>query len=174
MDTDTISCALYSAMTIINSTYGRNDGTTCADGHGPYSSGFHCTIDSTDWVTQRCQNKQTCSFEPRSIGIDPCPNKYKYMTVSYTCSDIDECASTPCQNGGTCADLINRYTCTCDSGYTGILCDENYDECSSNPCQYDGTCTDIINGYACNCYIAYKEITVKKVSGVFKNAFAMY
>ncbi|CAG2198031.1 unnamed protein product [Mytilus edulis] len=125
MDTDTISCALYSVMTITSSTYGRNDGTTCADGHGPYSSGFNCTMDSTDWVTQKCQNKQTCSFEPRTIGIDPCPNKYKYMTVSYTCSDIDECASTPCQNGGTCADLINRYTCTCDSGYKGILCDES-------------------------------------------------
>ncbi|CAG2189914.1 unnamed protein product [Mytilus edulis] len=124
MDTDTISCALYSVMTITSSTYGRNDGTTCADGHGPYSSGFNCTMDSTDWVTQKCQNKQTCSFEPRTIGIDPCPNKYKYMTVSYTCSGkqlriLTNASSTPCQNGGTCADLINktRTLANCDSGY---------------------------------------------------------
>ena len=29
--------------------------------------------------------------------------------VSYP--DIDECASNPCQNGGTCADDVNRYDC---------------------------------------------------------------
>ena len=43
------------------------------------------------------------------------------MYVSYP--DIDECASNPCQNGGTCADDVNRYDCTCEAGYTGADCE---------------------------------------------------
>ena len=37
-------------------------------------------------------------------------------------SDIDECASGPCQNGGTCTDGINQYTCTCPAGFEGVIC----------------------------------------------------
>ena len=36
--------------------------------------------------------------------------------------DINECSSGPCQNGGTCVDGVNRYTCSCAPGYTGINC----------------------------------------------------
>ena len=38
-------------------------------------------------------------------------------------TDIDECASNPCQNGGTCNDNINSYTCSCIPGYTGNNCE---------------------------------------------------
>ena len=42
-----------------------------------------------------------------------------------TCSisDIDECGSNPCENGGTCTDQVNAYTCECVDGYTGTDCD---------------------------------------------------
>lgn len=36
--------------------------------------------------------------------------------------DIDDCASLPCHNGGSCRDLINNYVCTCLPGYTGVQC----------------------------------------------------
>ena len=36
-------------------------------------------------------------------------------------SDINECASDPCQHG-TCKDLINEYACECNPGYTGLNC----------------------------------------------------
>ena len=37
--------------------------------------------------------------------------------------DIDDCASSPCQNGATCSDGINSYSCTCNLGYTGANCE---------------------------------------------------
>ena len=37
-------------------------------------------------------------------------------------SDIDECATDPCDNGGTCVDEVNAYRCNCDPGWTGLQC----------------------------------------------------
>lgn len=40
-----------------------------------------------------------------------------------SCSDMDECLSNPCQNGGTCQDGASSYTCVCPQGYKGMRCD---------------------------------------------------
>ena len=40
-------------------------------------------------------------------------------------SDIDDCANNPCQNGATCRDQVNNYTCTCADGYTGTNCNSS-------------------------------------------------
>jgi hypothetical protein len=46
-------------------------------------------------------------------------------------TDINECASNPCQNGGTCTDLINNYSCACVPGYTDKNCQTSkYISCS--------------------------------------------
>ncbi|XP_070176519.1 sushi, nidogen and EGF-like domain-containing protein 1 [Littorina saxatilis] len=37
--------------------------------------------------------------------------------------DVDDCASSHCQNGGSCVDQINTYTCNCQAGYTGTHCE---------------------------------------------------
>ena len=44
------------------------------------------------------------------------------LTNNVIISDIDECASNPCDIGGTCYDLINGYRCQCVDGYTGEQC----------------------------------------------------
>jgi hypothetical protein len=41
-------------------------------------------------------------------------------------TDIDECVSSPCQNGGTCMDGVNGYTCTCVADYHGTHCESIY------------------------------------------------
>ena len=43
------------------------------------------------------------------------------MFIKYT--DINECASGPCQNGATCNDLLNRYECNCAPGFNGTNCE---------------------------------------------------
>ena len=45
-----------------------------------------------------------------------------YASSDTTCStNINECASNPCQNGATCEDQVNGYRCACVAGYNGNL-----------------------------------------------------
>lgn len=54
--------------------------------------------------------------------------------------EVDGCATTPCTRG-TCVSLgRGRYRCDCDSGVTGISCDNLTDGCALTPCQNNGKC----------------------------------
>lgn len=33
---------------------------------------------------------------------------------------MDECQNQPCQNGGTCIDLVNHFKCSCPPGTRGM------------------------------------------------------
>lgn len=39
-------------------------------------------------------------------------------------TDIDDCQSNPCQNGGTCIDEINSFVCLCLPSYGGAACEK--------------------------------------------------
>ena len=49
-------------------------------------------------------------------------NGLNHVSISHVISDIDGCASNPCQSGGTCVDVANGYTCNCVAGYIGDHC----------------------------------------------------
>eukprot|EP01048_Picozoa_sp_COSAG05_P027988 COSAG05_NODE_8447_length_702_cov_2.451078_1_plen_233_part_11 len=57
---------------------------------------------------------------------------------------VDECSSTPCQNGGTCTVTMGAYSCACAMGFFGDHCEVDIDECASDPCQNGGTCVDAV------------------------------
>ena len=47
-------------------------------------------------------------------------------------STLQPCASSPCQNGGTCSHSapLHQHVCTCPKGYEGANCEHKYtDEC---------------------------------------------
>ena len=46
-----------------------------------------------------------------------------FDTLIFIFSDIDDCTGKPCQNGGTCTDGVNGFTCKCATGYTGTKCE---------------------------------------------------
>jgi hypothetical protein len=48
-------------------------------------------------------------------------------------TNINECAGSPCQNGGACVDGINGYLCACAPGFSGTNCQVNVNECAGTP-----------------------------------------
>ncbi|XP_032221504.2 fibropellin-3 isoform X2 [Nematostella vectensis] len=70
-------------------------------------------------------------------------------------SEIGECESSPCLNGGTCTNHVNYFHCECRAGYAGKQCQTDIDECASSPCLNGSTCEDGVNGYTCSCVVGY-------------------
>lgn len=70
-------------------------------------------------------------------------------------TDIDECASDPCENGSECQANINSFTCVCSPGFFGTSCSFEINECDSDPCVNGATCVDDIASYQCNCVSGY-------------------
>lgn len=68
-----------------------------------------------------------------------------------SCEDkIDPCASSPCQNNGTCyADRL-AFSCSCSPGFTGPTCAQLIDFCALNPCAH-GICRSVGTSYRCLC-----------------------
>ncbi|XP_070531942.1 uncharacterized protein [Ptychodera flava] len=60
------------------------------------------------------------------------------------------CDSTPCQNGGTCVDEDDSYSCVCTLDFYGLNCDLDRD-CSVNPCQNGGVCRVVDASIQCEC-----------------------
>ncbi|XP_033112664.1 MAM and LDL-receptor class A domain-containing protein 1-like [Anneissia japonica] len=68
------------------------------------------------------------------------------------CTDIDKCASNPCQNGGTCSQSSSQFKCACVPGWTGLYCQLDIQECRSDPCRPPKSrCIEDLNGYTCEC-----------------------
>lgn len=67
--------------------------------------------------------------------------------------NIDDCPGHICQNGATCIDGINTYTCQCPPTYTGTYCSKDVDECSVRPsvCKNGATCINTVGSYSCIC-----------------------
>ncbi|XP_056282448.1 protein jagged-2-like isoform X1 [Pseudoliparis swirei] len=88
----------------------------------------------------------SCSCEPGFTG-------------TYCHENINDCASSPCENGGTCIDGINSFQCFCPEGWEGHLCDADVNECNMNSCQNGGRCVDLVNDFYCDCVDNWKGKT---------------
>ncbi|XP_030844605.1 fibropellin-1 isoform X7 [Strongylocentrotus purpuratus] len=70
-------------------------------------------------------------------------------------TDINDCSPDPCENGGTCSNGVNTFTCACHLGYTGPTCGTDINDCSPDPCENGGICSDGVNTFTCACYPGY-------------------
>lgn len=75
------------------------------------------------------------------------------VIFAFWTQDIDECASLPCKNNGTCYDGMNSFVCECAEGFTGTTCENDVDECSKTPppCRNYVSCENLIGSFKCNC-----------------------
>jgi len=84
-------------------------------------------------------NKFTCDCTETGFEGDQCE------------INIDDCQPESCNNHGICEDLINDFSCKCNTGYDGEQCQNDINECADNPCLNNGVCLDEIGKFACNC-----------------------
>ena len=105
------------------------NGGSCTD----QVNGYTCScVDGYDGTNCETGNDATVSqiffIEiKRYIGVSWLKSNIKEITYLTTfilkLLDIDECASAPCQNSGSCTDIVNGYTCNCVDGYDGSNCE---------------------------------------------------
>ncbi|XP_035673678.1 neurogenic locus notch homolog protein 1-like isoform X1 [Branchiostoma floridae] len=84
--------------------------------------------------------------------------------------DTNDCDGVTCENGGTCRDGINEYTCDCADGFEGTHCETDRDDCDGVTCENGGTCRDGINEYTCDCADGFNgdtcQIDINECEGV--------
>ena len=73
-------------------------------------------------------NQTRAARLPFDFEIRPNCTPLSLLTILNPCiclndADIDECASSPCLNGGTCTDAINGFRCACAASLTGMRCE---------------------------------------------------
>lgn len=51
-----------------------------------------------------------------------CPS-FTWFLLPLPFTDINDCESNPCKNGGTCIDGVNSYKCICSDGWEGAYCE---------------------------------------------------
>ncbi|XP_063777593.1 cubilin [Pseudophryne corroboree] len=66
------------------------------------------------------------------------------------------CSSNPCQNSGTCLNLLDSFFCLCNSKWQGPTCADDVNECqlyagTALGCHNGGTCENTPGSYSCSC-----------------------
>ncbi|XP_004285134.2 protein crumbs homolog 1 isoform X1 [Orcinus orca] len=165
-----------------------HNNATCEDSADNYTchcwpgyTGAQCETDIGECSSSPCQSDGECvelssgeghgrlaqllslSGHPEASGyICICPPG---LTGVHCEEDVDECSSSPCQNGGTCENLPGTYTCRCPfdnhSGafYGGRNCSDLLLSCTDHPCLNNGTCVPHLrngqHGFGCLCPSGY-------------------
>lgn len=78
-------------------------------------------------------------------------NDENYINMGYACEASVTCDDNICRNNGTCYTNSGKVLCTCEPGWTGLLCEVLIDTCDSSPCKNGGICKSAVNSYTCTC-----------------------
>ncbi|KAF4096509.1 hypothetical protein G5714_022478 [Onychostoma macrolepis] len=79
-----ISCGKKGVIAVHHANYGRRDLGTCPDNFVTRSD---CYFTQTSSMRSRCNGKRTCDLDAsNSVFSDPCRHVYKYLEVTYSCS----------------------------------------------------------------------------------------
>ncbi|KAM8851643.1 fibulin-7 isoform 3-T5 [Synchiropus picturatus] len=94
-----------------------------------------------------------------------CRDNGTWSGINAACKDISECASNPCQNGGTCVEGVNQYKCSCPPSWSGSHCQHqtqtDVNECEVYRLDQGGKlciheCVNVPGSYHCSCPRGYK------------------
>ncbi|MBU1537600.1 hypothetical protein KKF84_19960, partial [Myxococcota bacterium] len=125
-------------------------------------AGYEATEASCDGVDNDCDGIIDAGECPENThcddggGAPACICDEGFETSGDSCTDVDECADTPCHEFATCHNTQGSFTCSCNEGYEGdgFLCTE-INECNGNSCHLDANCIDQFLSYDCVCKPGY-------------------
>jgi len=112
-----------------------------------------CDFDVDECVqqTHQCHKDAVCANTEGSYTCE-CSTGWEGDGI-FTCSDINDCISTPCANGG-CKDAgPGHYQCNCDDGWKDTNCDFDINECvaKTHDCSENARCVNTPGSYSCRC-----------------------
>ena len=123
--------------------------------------GFQCTCRPGFVGTATCEmEKDECSTGPcdpsgtlECLDLDnrfecKCRDGYEGERCQ---TNIDDCATNPCRNGGQCQDLVGDFKCTCPTGWVGKRCEEDEKKCDQSTCENNALCVDLFQDFFCAC-----------------------
>ncbi|XP_042553013.1 coagulation factor VII [Dipodomys spectabilis] len=106
-------------------------------------------------LERECKEEQ-CSFE-EALEIFKSPERTKQFWSLYT--DGDQCASNPCQHGGSCMDQLQSYICFCLPNFEGRNCETDKDSqliCANENGGCEQYCSDHPGAKrSCGCHEGY-------------------
>lgn len=143
---------------------------------GMVGNGVNCSDVDECKLVDPCYPRVTCQNRSPGYWCPPCPagysgkevhgiGLYSARTNKQVCTDIDECADSPCAKEAKCTNTNGSYECgNCPPGYTGdptISCYYlNYcdpENPKSNPCSQYAKCIRLDSGrdFMCQCRTNY-------------------
>lgn len=109
----------------------------------------------------RCfNNGKTCDENARCVKLNAtyhmCNCEHGFTGDGYSCLNIDDCTGEDtCQNGATCVDGIDTFSCICQKDFNGLRCEKSLqpeNPCTKNPCKNNAAClSEDGKSYVCNC-----------------------
>ena len=105
----------------------------------------------------RIQDVLIPSYPPDLLAQNTAVNQFTRIQASFPELGCRVCYEHECQHGGFCDSPDENYTCSCQVGYTGALCEINIDDCVDHECLNGAYCRDGVNEYLCECAIGYTE-----------------
>ncbi|XP_018518177.1 cubilin [Lates calcarifer] len=127
------------------------------------------TEDLTQLLTQIKTNKDDIDYiKSHGGGVPPdITNKLNQLDTKVSAAENRvtaleatvhrvACSSNPCQNGGTCLNLLNSYHCLCPNNWAGPNCATDVNECqvyagTFQGCQNGATCVNTPGSFTCTC-----------------------
>ena len=126
----------------------EEDGFKCICRPG-FSSSPTCDTENDECSTGPCDPSGTLECVDLDNRFEcNCRDGY---TGEFCETNVNDCESSPCRNGGECQDRVGDYECICPKGWDGKNCEEDEKSCRETTCENNALCVDLFQDYFCAC-----------------------
>ena len=119
---DAMSSTTQAGQPYSSSATSETDCATAGTCSNPFiSTQTACETASQTWTAATWSATGTRNYYDAGWGC----LESETCDITVTVTERDDCAASPCTNGGTCIDEVADYRCTCPEGFLGLNCEIN-------------------------------------------------